>query len=176
MDSRERSGEKKRKKEEEGEERAKTPDEKEKKNSTLPTSKKKTFFFQGFHDRAYKLRRAELAELAKTHVPGTPPPLVSYSKEETAVWSEVFDEVSRLYPLAACPEFLRSLPALGFSRAEVPQLRDVSETLERATGWRVRPVAGLMHPRDFLAGLAFRTFHSTQYLRHGSRPSYTPVS
>lgn len=39
---------------------------------------------------------------------------------------------------------------------EVPQLQDISETLKAATGWQVRPVAGLMHPRDFLNGLAFR--------------------
>jgi phenylalanine-4-hydroxylase len=43
-----------------------------------------------------------------------------------------------------------------------------------ATGWRVRPTAGLLHPRDFLAGLAFSCFHSTQYVRHASRPDYTP--
>lgn len=28
--------------------------------------------------------------------------------------------------------------------------------LQRTTGWSIRPVAGLMHPRHFLAGLAFR--------------------
>lgn len=42
------------------------------------------------------------------------------------------------------------------------------------TGWQIRPVAGLLHPRDFLNGLAFRTFHSTQYVRHQSKPHYTP--
>lgn len=41
-------------------------------------------------------------------------------------------------------QFLRCWPLFGFSPDEVPQLEDLSAVLQQATGFQIRPVAGLV--------------------------------
>eukprot|EP01137_Pigoraptor_chileana_P028803 Opistho-2@13153 len=132
----------------------------------------------GFHDTEYRQRREKIAEFALNYRHGNPLPRVEYTPEEVKAWGLVFNELIRLYPTHACREHNRVFPLLidncGYRADNIPQMEDVSRFLHDCTGFRLRPVAGLLSSRDFLNGLAFRVFHSTQYIRHHSKPLYTP--
>ncbi|KAG0379087.1 MAG: Biopterin-dependent aromatic amino acid hydroxylase-domain-containing protein [Linnemannia gamsii] len=132
----------------------------------------------GAKDPVYRARRNEITKIAKTYKTGQPIPHIEYTQTEIETWAAVFDKLTGMFPNHACREHQHVFPLLvqncGYGTHTIPQLDSVSKFLKDCTGFTLRPVMGLLTSRDFLNGLAFRVFHSTQYIRHHSSPLYTP--
>lgn len=132
----------------------------------------------GFADKVYRQRRKEIAEIAFAYKYGDPIPYIEYSDVEVKTWRSVLLTVIDLSKKHACQEYRAAFQKLRdeeiFVEHRLPQLQEMSDFLRRNTGFTLRPAAGLLTARDFLASLAFRIFQSTQYVRHVNSPYHTP--
>lgn len=132
----------------------------------------------GFTDPNYIKRRKEIASIAQAYRHGREIPRIEYTTQEKETWGIVYRNLKTLFSKYACRQHNYVFPLLeqncGYNENNIPQLQDISNFLQECTGFRLRPVTGLLSSRDFLNGLAFRVFHATQYIRHHSRPLYTP--
>jgi phenylalanine-4-hydroxylase len=130
----------------------------------------------GAHDEEYRSRRNFIAGLARQYRedPAHKIPNVEYTAEETAIWSHVYDQLEETHEHRACSLYLESKRKLRISRGQIPQLRDLDQKLRQVSDFRLAPIEGLVETRAFLSWLGKRTMLCTQYLRHHSRPDYTP--
>lgn len=128
----------------------------------------------GASDPDYRERRSRIAAQALAWAPGTPAPVVDYTADEHALWELVCAELAPKHERLAIAEFREALAALDLPRDRVPGLDEVSDRLEPLTRFRYLPAAGLVELRQFYGALAARRFYSTQYVRHGAVPLYTP--
>lgn len=138
--------------------------------STLPLD------HPGAHDLSYRARRDYIARLARQYRqdPLHRYPEVDYTPEERAVWQHVCGKLEQVHARHACSFYLEAKQQLGISALEIPQLSQLSAELTKRTNFRLAPIEGLVETRGFLSWLAKRTMLCTQYVRHHSRPDYTP--
>lgn len=128
----------------------------------------------GFRDAEYRTRRDRIAQLALSFQTGSEIPLATYTPEEHNIWNTISTHLNPIHEEKVCVEILELKKIVSLPNKTIPQLRDVSVHLQRSAGFRMEPVAGLVSPRVFLRYLGRRVFLSTQYIRHHSRPWYTP--
>ncbi len=129
----------------------------------------------GEHDSGYVARRKELFALCRRHrLERLGPPLVAYTPEETRVWREVSPKLHELHDRHACALYLKAKTDLAITEDEIPQLKTISERLERETNMHLVPAEGALPYRTFYEYIAGRGFPVTQFIRHGSHPEFTP--
>ncbi len=128
----------------------------------------------GFRDREYRQRRNLIAALALGHRAQGEVLDAPYTEEEHGVWSAIWRHLSPLHERFACAEYLACAAALRIDHERIPQLREINQRIQPVSGFRMAPIAGLVSARRFLEYLGMDVFLSTQYIRHHSRPLYTP--
>ena len=128
----------------------------------------------GADDPEYRRRRNEIAAAALAWRAGEPAPRIDYAESEQDVWRTVCRELAPLHERFAVSEFREAVGRVALPVNRIPGLDDVTARLAPHGGWRYVPAAGLVDLRTFYGALADRCFHSTQYVRHGAMPLYTP--
>lgn len=99
----------------------------------------------------------------------------AFADEDHAIWRELMRRQRPLLESIACLEFLDGLEQLGLGDERIPSYREIDRRLERATGWRIARIPGLLHERDFFAFLARGVFPCTDTIRPRSELDYTPA-
>jgi phenylalanine-4-hydroxylase len=105
-----------------------------------------------------------------------------YTGEEHAIWRHLFERQQRLLAGRACREYLDGLKGLGVAptgqarglkaHGGIPEFGRLSDILDRATGWRIAAVPGLVPDDVFFGFLASRRFPSTCFIRRPDQLDY----
>ena len=128
----------------------------------------------GANDPEYRKRRDYIASLSKNFRETGVITDVNYTEEEQGIWQHVATRLEELHQKHASPFYLKAKKDLGISTERIPQLSEMNMRLKELTGFRLAPIEGLVETRAFLSWLSYRVMLSTQYIRHHSRPDYTP--
>jgi phenylalanine-4-hydroxylase len=95
-----------------------------------------------------------------------------YSVAEHALWDRLYARQLTQLPGRVVSPFMESLDALGFSERGIPDFEQLSERLQRITGWSVVAVPGLVPNDVFFGHLANRRFVSGRFIRKPEQLDY----
>lgn len=129
----------------------------------------------GEHDTAYVTRRKMLFQKCRTHrLEKLGPPIIEYIPEETRIWREVSPKLDELHKKHATSIYMKAKRELAISETEIPQLRTLSDRVNKVTNMHLVPAEGPIAYRTFYGYISERGFPVTQFIRHGSHPEFTP--
>ena len=117
---------------------------------------------------------------ADTHPPDMRPDYTfdfdpsNYGAEDHALWHFLCERQKPLLKDRACGEYLAALEKLNIvtSGDGIPDMRRVSDILEKTTGWKLVTVPGLIPGSVFLEHLSKRQFATTWWIRGRDQIDY----
>jgi monomeric phenylalanine-4-hydroxylase len=128
----------------------------------------------GSKDLEYRKRRDYIASLSKKFRQTGVITDVEYTDEEHSVWQTVATKLDEIQAKRASKFYLDAKRDLGIRNDKIPQISELNKRLRETSGFKLAPIEGLVETRAFLSLLSHRTMLCTQYIRHASRPEYTP--
>jgi phenylalanine-4-hydroxylase len=96
----------------------------------------------------------------------------SYTAAEHDRWDRLFRRSQAVLKDRACDEFTAMMQALKLSESGIPDMARLSDRLDKITGWRVVPVAGLVPDEIFFDHLANRRFPAGAFIRSEQEMDY----
>jgi phenylalanine-4-hydroxylase len=95
-----------------------------------------------------------------------------YTAAEHAMWDRLFSRQVSMLSTRVAPAFMSGIDVLRMSKPGIPDFDELSERLNRATGWSVVAVPGLIPDELFFENLAHRRFVAGRFIRTPAQMDY----
>ncbi len=119
-------------------------------------------------------RDADIVVTTGYEVDLTKVPVPSYTAEDHETWALMFDRQMKALPNRATSEYTDALNLMNLPSNRIPSLKEVDQILQRATGWRIARVEGLVPEKEFFECLSQKMFPCTDFIRKRTELEYTP--
>jgi phenylalanine-4-hydroxylase len=96
----------------------------------------------------------------------------AYTPAEHAMWDTLFARQAAMLPDRVTPAFMKGLDVLRLSKPGVPDFEELSERLQKLTGWSVVAVPGLVPDDVFFEHMANRRFVAGRFIRKPEQIDY----
>jgi phenylalanine-4-hydroxylase len=122
-------------------------------------------------------RRVEHQQTDKGNVPVyttavVDQPWATYRDEDHATWATLFRRQREILRDRAAREFLENQEKFGMSPQAIPKFDELNRVLQKATGWVLVGVEGLLPELTFFDHLANRRFPVTWWIRRPDQIDY----
>ena len=95
-----------------------------------------------------------------------------FTAEENGTWQILYKRQLEIIQNRACQEFIAGVEKLAMSADRVPQVAEITKSLQAATGWSVVPVPALIDVNEFFTLLANQQFPAATFIRRREELDY----